>query len=109
MIRGLLGCLLSPAVAIEGFVGLYGHDKDPLIRPFADAFSNRLAEVARVKNPASVLVVNNSIVYVSSFLDDAVLYATLPLTSSTKFRVFAAGSYCTPNLRQCAILNGNGS
>jgi hypothetical protein len=82
------------------------HEHDPLIRPLADAFSSRLAEVAPVKNPASILVVNNSLVYVSSFLDDAVLFATLPLSSSTRFRVFAAGKYCTPTLRQCAILNG---
>jgi len=107
MIQKLLICFLLRIKAASGVAELFRHDQDPLLRPFADAFSSRLAEVVQVKNPASVLVVNNSIIYVSSFLDDAVLFTNLPLTPTSKFRVFASGSYCTPHLRRCAILNGN--
>lgn len=103
----LLICFLLPIKAASGVAELFRHDQDPLLRPIADAFSSRLAEVVQVKNPASVLVVNNSIIYISSFLDDAVLFTNLPLTPTSKFRVFASGSYCTPHLRRCAILNGN--
>jgi hypothetical protein len=107
MIRRLLVCLLLTLRETRGVTNLFRHDQDPLLRPFADAFSSRLAEIVEVKNPASVLVVNNSIIYVSSFLDDAVLFTNLPLTPTSKFRVFASGSYCTPHLKRCAILNGN--
>ena len=106
MIRRLLVCLLLTLRETRGVTNLFRHDQDPLLRPFADAFSSRLAEIVEVKNPASVLVVNNSIIYVSSFLDDAVLFTNLPLTPTSKFRVFASGSYCTPYLKRCAILNG---
>ena len=59
-----------------------------------------------MKQPSSLLVVEHSTLYVSSFLDDAVLQTSLPLTPSTEFRVFAHGSYCTPELRRCGILSG---
>jgi hypothetical protein len=86
--------------------GIYrnSHD-DPLVRPFAEAFSSRLSEVVRVKQPSSIIAVNN-VLYVSSFLNDAVLQTPLPLTSQSMFRIFAHGSYCTPNLSACGVLNG---
>ena len=83
-----------------------GDKSDPLSRPFADAFSARLSEVMRVRQPAAVTVVNYTTLFVSSFLGDAVLQTSLPLNSGSQFRVFAHGSYCTPDLRRCAILNG---
>jgi len=78
---------------------------DPLSKPFDDAFSTKLSEIARVKYPSDLLVVGST-VFVSSFLSDSVLQTTLPLSQTTQFRVFAHGSYCTPRLRRCAILNG---
>lgn len=106
MPRFLLGCCFFSFITIGS--ALYRSDKgtDLLSRPFfQDAFSTKLSEITRVKQPTAVLVVNHT-VYVSSFLSDSVLQTTLPLSQSTQFRVFAQGSYCTPQIRRCAILNG---
>jgi hypothetical protein len=85
---------------------MFYNQHDPLVRPFADAFSSRLAEIARVKHPADVLVLDNSTVFVSSFLSDAVLRTSFPISKNSIFEIFAHGSYCTKDLRRCAILNG---
>ena len=78
---------------------------DPLAKPFADAFSSRFAESARVEHPSNVLVVNET-VFVSSFLGDAVLQTSLPLNEASTFEVFAHGSYCAKPSLRCGILNG---
>lgn len=88
--------------------GLYRNPHvNPLEVSFSDAFSPRLAEAAMVKQPAALLVdEDETVVYVSSFLNDAVLRAPLPLTTASRFEIFAQGSYCRKDLSMCAILNG---
>lgn len=99
--------LLARFAFLQTVVALFRSDPgtDPLSRPFHAAFSAKLSEIARVKQPTDVLVVNET-VFVSSFMGDSIVQTTLPLSQSTQFRVFAHGSYCSPKLRRCAILNG---
>ena len=60
-----------------------------------------------VKQPSALLVSRDeSHVFVSSFLNDAVLRAPLSLTMGSRFGIFAQGSYCTRDLSSCAVLNG---
>ena len=61
-----------------------------------------------VKQPSALLVSRDeSHVFVSSFLNDAVLRAPLSLTMGSRFGIFAQGSYCTRDLSSCAVLNEN--
>ena len=79
---------------------------NPLEVAFSDAFSSRLEEAALVKQPSALLVVNGTTLFVSSFLNDAVLRTKLPITMASRFEIFAEGSYCRRDLSRCAILNG---
>ena len=103
----MLARLVFLSALIRSSRAYFRSDKhDPLTRPLADAFSTKLSESTKVKQPAALLAVGHTTLFISSFLGDAVLIASLPLTARSEFRVFAHGAYCTPDLRRCAILNG---
>ena len=132
-IASCLALLLLIAARGAGYVQWAEPERDAFASSmFADAFPSRLAETVPVSNPSSLLIAGEYL-YVSSFLNDAVLRTKLPLksgtpagqrrkakgrkksrrasTASDSFEVFAHGAYCSRPRggglapRSCGVLN----